>query len=45
MEDGNPNCIWMWVRIKMEFGSLGDAKKWILENSEKIQSSINLFRI
>lgn len=44
MEDGNHNCEWMWVKLKKEFPSLDEAKKWISENSETILKQINIFR-
>lgn len=43
LEDGNPNCVWMWVRIKKDFSSIKEAKEWVIENSEQLQKQINLF--
>jgi hypothetical protein len=42
MEDGNPNCVWRWARMKPKFDTPEDAQKWILENQERILSSYKL---
>jgi len=44
MEDGNPNCAWRWAKLKNDFSSVKEAKKWVVENSEMIQESINIFK-
>lgn len=43
MEDGNPNCQWKWVRLKRKFSSVFEAKEFVKENSEEIQSQIKVF--
>jgi len=41
-EDGNPNCSWKWVRIKIEFDSVQEAKIFLNENIEQIFERMNL---
>ncbi len=44
-EDGNPNCPWKWIQMKMRFSSLDEAKKWIRDNNDKIQQTFNLHSV
>ena len=32
MQDGNPNCSWMWKRAESKFDSAEMAKQWIQDN-------------
>lgn len=32
----NPNCLWMWSKIKREFMSLDIAKSWLNDNRNKV---------
>jgi len=31
-EDGNPNCIWKWIKFKYRSESLAEAKKFLKDN-------------
>ncbi len=37
-EDGNPNCLWKWIKFKKQFESVQDAKEWL--NSPEILEAI-----
>lgn len=43
-ENGNPNCKWKWITLKIEFKSLQEAKDFLNSNIEAIfsQFEINL---
>ena len=41
-EDGNPNCDWKWIILKVGFDNLDDAKNFVLSNATKIVSQFNL---
>lgn len=43
-EDGNPNCLWKWVRLKHESASLVEAKEFVKNNSEAILNQFNIYR-
>jgi len=32
----NPNCPWMWVRVKQEFDTEEEARLWLNENRKDI---------
>lgn len=36
----NPNCPWMWGKIKRLFTTADEAKLWLNENREKLLTSI-----
>jgi hypothetical protein len=36
MEDGNPNCPWKWITLKLESETLDDAKTFLNENIDAI---------
>jgi len=42
--DGNKNCEWRWVRLKKEFNSLDEAKKFLNDNIEEIINRFNLVK-
>lgn len=42
MEDGNPNCDWVWKKVNREFNSVEEAKIWLNDNFERITTSLNL---
>lgn len=44
MDDGNPNCKWMWIVIKREFETIDDAKIYLNENFDKLTSSIDFYQ-
>jgi len=41
-EDGNPNCLWKWIRLNKEFGALDEAKQFLLDNADEILKKYNL---
>lgn len=41
-EDGNPNCVWKWMRIKKEFESVDEAKEWLNEHRDTIRKQVDL---
>lgn len=42
MEDGNSNCLWKWTTLNKKCASFDEAKTWVNENFEIINTSINL---
>jgi len=42
MEDGNPNCEWRWVRFKVEFKSLDEAKTFVNDRFVEICETYKL---
>lgn len=42
MEDGNPNCIWKWIRLKKESASLQEAKDFLNGHFSSIISKYQL---
>lgn len=42
MEDGNPNCVWRWVKLKAQFKSIEEAKEFLNSNYEAI-IKLNLY--
>ena len=44
-EDGNPNCSWRWIRLKGEFGSVEEAKLFLIENTGKVLERYELHLI
>lgn len=45
MEDGNPNCKWMWISLKKQSASLQEAKDFITEKIEEILSKYNIYQL
>lgn len=44
MEDGNPNCSWMWITLKKESKSLEEAQTFLTEHIEEISTKHNLHK-
>lgn len=44
-EDNNPNCIWKWVVIKNEFGTLQEAKDWLNTNFKYLNEKYKLHQL
>ena len=42
MEDGNPNCLWKWVRLKNAFEDVEAAKTFLNANIKIILDRFNL---
>lgn len=42
LEDGHPNCPWKWITLKAQFSSLQEAKTFLNDNRETIQSKYPL---
>lgn len=34
-KDSNPNCSWMWIRLKPEFETIEEAKDYFIQNQAK----------
>lgn len=32
INDGNPNCSWMWITLKYKFSSTDEAKQYLQDN-------------
>ena len=32
----NPNCPWMWISVKQQFGTHEEARAWLNENRETV---------
>lgn len=43
MEDGNKNCVWKWVRFKVEFEKEELGRIWVRDNIEGIMSRYELY--
>jgi hypothetical protein len=43
-EDGNPNCIWKWIKLKKESTSLQEAKDFLNERIEGLTARYNLVK-
>lgn len=43
MEDNNPNCSWRWIRLKRRFENSEEAKQFVIDNSEFIQTQFDLY--
>lgn len=41
-EDGNPNCKWKWITLKVESESVMMAKAWLQEKIHTITQTFNL---
>ena len=41
-EDSNPNCEWKWITLKKESKTLIEAKEWLNQNFEKINTVFNI---
>lgn len=44
-EDGNPNCIWKWVKLSKKSSSVEEAKSFVKDHSQFIQNKLNLYLI
>lgn len=42
MEDGNPNCVWKWVKLKNKFNSVEEAKEFLELNFDSIISKLKI---
>ncbi len=42
MEDGNPNCNWMNILLKMKFEDENSAREWMKSHIDKIINKWNL---
>ena len=38
MEDGSPNCKWKWIKLKKEFTSVEEAKKFLNDNVDAVMT-------
>lgn len=36
----NPNCPWMWIKVKQLFDTKEDARAWLNDNRETVLSKI-----
>lgn len=43
MEDGNKNCPWKWITLKKESETLDEAKKFLNDNFEVINSKYQIY--
>jgi len=43
--DGNPNCVWKWIRLKKKSNSLQEAKDFLNEHVDSLLAKYNLFPI
>lgn len=41
-DDGNPNCKWMNIALKKRFEKVEEAKEWLINNTEAINSKYKL---
>ena len=42
INDNNPNCNWMWIKLKKQSISLLDAKEFLNSNFEKITAAYKI---
>ena len=42
INDGNPNCSWMWITLKNKFASTDEAKQFLHDNIDKITQKYTL---
>jgi hypothetical protein len=42
MEDGNPNCDWKWITLKKESSSIQEAKDFLNDHFESINSKYKI---
>ena len=42
LDDGNPNCEWMWITLKKESDSVAEAKEFLNNNIEAIMTKYKL---
>jgi hypothetical protein len=42
INDKDPNCEWKRITLKKEFESVNEAKEWVKENSERIQTQFKI---
>ena len=42
MEDGNPNCEWMWIVLSQKFSCVNDAKDYLRMTYEAITTQLKL---
>ena len=42
-ENDNPSCVWKWIRLTKESETLKEAKQWLVDNTDIIINTYNLY--